>query len=149
MPIESSFLRGLMLLALVIFIAWRVWLRWQQAGAVSTEDASAMNEWKMGFQSFKQDPRFVKLKNYLDQAFPNTFDAPADDQTFQIVYVTLMDEKGQSVPFQDAERATCVVAYLKNAQKKLQVSLDFQTQQTYVQELGGMAFTSMIPYWAH
>ena len=145
---DNSLIRIIAFTVAVVLIVWQVKKRWQLAEEVSGADEEAMKTWKMGFQTFKQQPSFQTLKKYIDGKYPNTFDKPIDSNTYQIVYMTPMDEKGQAFPFEGISRAKSLVAYLKNGHKNLQVALDLQTNQIYESELGGMAFNSMVPYWA-
>ena len=145
---DNSLVRIIAFIVAAVLIVWQVKKRWQLAGEISNADEEAMKTWKMGFQSFKQQPSFQSLKKYIDEKYPNTFDKPVDASTYQIVYITPMDEKGQTFPFEEITRAKSLVAYLKNGQRNLQIALDLQTNQIYENELGNTAFNSMVPYWA-
>lgn len=141
-------LRILIIIALIVYIAWRVKRSWGNARDVVEANDDAMKAWKMQFQAFRQDPRFQKLKAHLDQTYPNTLDVPADPETYQVVYVTVFDEKGQSYLFDEIEQGKFLTAYLKNAKKQLQVSLDLANGTFHENALGAVAFRTVVPYWA-
>jgi hypothetical protein len=145
---DNSLVRIVAFIIAAALIAWQVSRRWNMAGEVSNAENEEKRVWKAGFQSFKQHPTFETLKKYIDSKYPNTFDKPTDSQTYQIVHLVPLNELGQPIPFEAISQAKSLVAYLKNSQKKLMVSLDLQTNQIYEQELSSMAFSSMIPYWA-
>ncbi len=144
----SPILRILIIAALIAYIAWRLKSRWSAAGEVVEANDDAMNAWKMQFQAFRQDPRFQTLKAHLDATYPNTFDAPTDPDTYQVVYVTVFDEKGQSYLFDEIDQGKFLTAYLKNAKAQRQVSLDLTNGTFHETSLGAVAFRTVVPYWA-
>lgn len=145
----NTLIQWLLLLVLVAFIGWRLWSRWKRAGNVSEADRSAMEEWKTGYQTFQNTPVYAKVKNYIDKNYTITNQEPADGKTYRLVYTTLLTEAGQPVSFDEVAKARFLVAYLKGASDRKQISLDLQTEQIHEQVLSGMAWSSVVPYWVN
>ena len=107
-----------------------------------------MKAWKKSFQQFKSTPQFQELESYINSKYKSTFDKPLDAETYQITYVTLMNERGQSFLFEDIAQAKFLIAYLHGKQGKKQVSMNLDTKEKFDNDLGGMAYSSVVPYWA-
>ncbi len=144
----SPSLRLLLLVVLVAFIAYRIWTRWQGASAVSEGDELERKTWKEGFQALQQDARFVELKNYAESQESLTMDVPTDDR-YQLVYATVMDEKGASHPLQDIDQGTFLILYVKGTQGRKQFALNLKDHATSTSDLGALAFQSVVPGWAN
>ena len=88
--------RALIIIVLALYIGWRVWSNWQGAGQYAEAQDEVMKAWKKSFQQFKSTPQFQELESYINSKYKTTFDKPLDAETYQITYVTLMNERGQS-----------------------------------------------------
>ncbi len=141
-------LRVLIIVLLAVYIGWRVWSSWQGAGQYSEAQDEAMRAWKKSFQQFKTMPQFQELETYIRSKYKITFDKPLDADTYQIVYVTLMNSKAESFLFEDISQAKFVIAYLSGKEGKKQVSMNLETKEMSEHNLGGMAFSAVVPYWA-
>mgnify|MGYP001163354796 CR=1 FL=1 len=143
----SPTVRILLLIILVTFIAYRVWSRWQGAKAVSEGDEAARLAWKEGFQALQQDPRFLELKTYTESQVTLTMDVPTDDR-YQLVYATVMDEKGSNFALQDIDQGTFLIIYMKGKQGRKQFALNLKDHSTSTNDLGVFAFQAVVPPWA-
>ena len=141
-------LKVLIIILLGGYIAWRVWSNWQGASQYSEAQDEAMKAWKVSFQQFKIKPQFQELEAYITSKYKTTFDKPLDAESYQIVYVTLMNDKGQSFLFEDISQAKFLIAYLRGKKGKKQISMNLDTKEKFANDLGGMAFSSVVPYWA-
>lgn len=143
----SPTIRLLLLIVLIAFIAYRVWSRWQGAKAVSEGDETARLAWKEGFQALQQDTRFLELKKYAESQVALTLDVPTDDR-YQLVYATVMDEKGTNFALQDIDQGTFLIIYVKGKQGRKQFALNLKDHSTSTSDLGVFAFQSVVPPWA-
>ncbi len=143
----SPTVRLLLLIVLVAFIAYRVWSRWQGAKAVSEGDEAARLAWKEGFQTLQQDTRFLELKKYAESQVALTLDVPTDDR-YQLVYATVMDEKGSTFALQDIDQGTFLIIYVKGTLGRKQFALNLKDRSTSTNDLGALAFQAVVPYWA-
>lgn len=141
-------LRALIIIVLALYIGWRVWSNWQGAGQYAEAQDEAMKAWKKSFQQFKSTPQFQELESYINSKYKTTFDKPMDSETYQIAYVTLMNDRGQSFLFEEIAQAKFLIAYLHGKQGKKQVSMNLDTKEKFDNDLGGMAYSSVVPYWA-
>jgi hypothetical protein len=139
--------RILIIVLLIAFIAWRVWHRWQGAKEYVEADDNARKAWKEGFQALQQDERFLKLKAYAASQVHLTTDVPRDD-AYQLVYATVMDEKGSSFALQDIDEGTFLILYVKGKKGKKQFALNLKDQSLSTNDLGMLAFQAVVPPWA-
>lgn len=143
----SPTVRILLLIVLIAFIAWRVRSRWQGAKQYVEVQDDARIAWKEGFQTLQTDARFLKLKQYAESQVKLTLDVPTDD-AYQLVYATVMDEKGTNFALQDIDQGTFLIIYVKGKQGRKQFALDLRDQSTSVTDLGMFAFQAVVPPWA-
>lgn len=144
----SPTLRLVLFVVLVALLTWRIWSRWQGAKDVSDADAATRQAWKEGFQALQQDPRFRELKKYTESQIKLSLDLPLDD-AYQLVYATVMDEKGQNFPLQEIDQGTFLIFYVKGTQGRKQFALNLRDRSTSTSDLGALAFQSVVPGWAN
>lgn len=139
--------KGVILVAVLAFVGWRLWSRWQGASDYVENELAEKKIWEEGFQKYKNEAVFQQMYKHIEGKYKTSFDKPLDENTYQIVYATLMDELGQPIHFDDP-KAKFLAVFLKGKKDKIRFSMNLQAKN--IEELTGFSsgYGSYVPHWA-
>jgi len=139
------FARGLFVLGLILFLAWRMYRSWRRTTQFVDGMQEEERQQRASFARMPWEPAFQRLKGYVDSRYRVMFEPTADPTAFRMHYASFTDQMGQATwPGLPAKWLT---AYLKGKQGKLIVSLDVETGRVHERRAGWFEW-DMVPVWA-
>jgi hypothetical protein len=141
----NPFVRFGLLAICVAFLAWRFMRRWRAASAMSQAYQGAQAGAVESITQLRDHPRLNELLASITAQYRVTFGPPASGE-HGIKYLTLMSAQGAMLGADDPS-AKYLIAYLSGdtAPKRFQASLDLQTNEIAVTELGMMQWAMVVP----
>lgn len=115
-------------------------------GAAAGSGGDEDEDWDTYRARIRADPRFADLLAYTQGAYPVTFDAPADPDTYQIVHWAFSNDTGQQLGPEDPS-VLYLSIYLKrgNKPKRLSIGRTLATGAVTPTELSMMQWGYVIP----
>lgn len=116
----------------LLLAAYAVW-RWRRASQYVAAREQFQQRGRENFLALKQHPLAQQIFAAIAQRHAVSWDPPADAQTYQIVWLALLDDRTTCYRVEHADRASMLVAYLARASApaQLQVSMSLKNGELH------------------